>query len=285
MTELNKLIKLKSLGNLTNKISPLLKALIPLSLLGFGLFGFTAQLQANVIGSLTAKTMSKYHQCDKDFEYDIYFLGGKVGYLHRKIKWDNSTPAATKATVASYGEVTFLWLDSTYQQQSAMHYSPQYQHFLTPHFSQKLTGIKSREMVAEISDNGLSSRVTLDTKVSQYQQKNEEENNKENHALYDLDTLGAQIRLNLLQGNTRFNLSRQASKKVERYQFEVAEQEVIIHEKWGELTAIKVVEVGEHENIVLWFSSKHDHQLVKAELDMIFSPVVWLSHFSKQCDA
>ncbi|HBY88590.1 MAG TPA: DUF3108 domain-containing protein, partial [Colwellia sp.] len=33
-----------------------------------------------------------------------------------------------------------------------------------------------------------------------------------------------------------------------------------------------------------WFSSKHDYQLVKAELDMIFSPVVWLSHFSKQCD-
>ncbi|HBY88589.1 MAG TPA: DUF3108 domain-containing protein, partial [Colwellia sp.] len=70
------------------------------------------------------------------------------------------------------------------------HYSPQYQRFLTPRFSQKLTGIKSREMVAEISDNGLSSRVTLDTKVSQYQQKNEEGNNKENHALYDLDTLG-----------------------------------------------------------------------------------------------
>ena len=266
---------------LTNKI---LKALTPLCLLAYCLVGLTTQLHANVMGSLTAKTISDFHQCDKNFEYDVYFLGKKVGYLHRQIKWDNSKPEATKATVASYGEVTFLWLDSTYQQQSAMHYSPQYQHFLTPRFSQKLTGIKSREMVAEISDNGLSSRVTLDAKVSQYQQKNEEDNNKENHALYDLDTLGAQIRLNLLQGNTRFNLSRQASKKVERYQFEVAEQEVIIHEKWGELTAIKVVEVGEHENIVLWFSSKHDHQLVKAELDMIFSPVVWLSHFSKQCD-
>jgi len=280
MTELNKLIKLKSLGNLTNKISPLLKALIPLSLLGFGLFGFTAQLQANVIGSLTAKTMSKYHQCDKDFEYDIYFLGGKVGYLHRKIKWDNSTPAATKATVASYGEVTFLWLDSTYQQKSLMEYSPQNKHFLTPRFSQKLTGLKSREMKAEMADNGLSSTVTLDAEVTHYQHTDDNESNP----LYDLDTLGAQIRLNLLQGNTRFTLFRQASKKIEQYQFEVAGQEVITHEKWGELTTVKVVEVGEHENIALWFSSKHDHQLVKAELDMIFSPVVWLSHFSKQCD-
>jgi hypothetical protein len=136
-------------------------------------------------------------------------------------------------------------------------------------------------MTADISDNGLSSRVTLNTKVSHYQQKD----NKENNALYDLDTLGAQIRLNLLQGNSRFNLSRQGSKKVERYQFEVAGQEIISHEKWGKLTTIKVIEVGEHENIILWFSKEHDHQLVKAELDMIFSPKVWLSHFSKQCDS
>ncbi|WP_033095980.1 DUF3108 domain-containing protein [Colwellia psychrerythraea] len=263
--------------NKTLKISP------TIALLAFFLFGFTTQLQANAMGSLTEKALNNFHQCNKSFEYEIYFLGEKVGYLHRKIKWDNSTSAATKATVASYGEVTFLWLDSTYQQQSVMHYSPQYQHFLTPHFSQKLTGLKSREMTAKMSDDGLSSKVTLDTKVSHYQQKNDKGNNKENSALYDLDTLGAQIRLNLLQGNDSFILYRQASKKVEKYQFEVAEQEVIVHEKWGELTTIKVVEVGEHENIVLWFSSQHDHQLVKAELDMIFSPIVWLTHFNKQC--
>ena len=270
------------MNKVTNNIP---KALLSLCLLAFCLFGFTAQLHANVIGSLTAKTISDFHQCDKKFEYDVYFLGKKVGYLHRKIKWDNSSPAATKASVTSYGEVTFLWLDSTYQQHSAMHYSAEYQHFLTPHFSQTLTGLKSREMTAKMSDNGLKSRVTLNTKVSHYQQKNEVDNNKENHTLYDLDTLGAQIRLNLLQGNSHFNLSRQGSKKVERYQFEVAGQEVITHEKWGKLTTIKVIEVGEHENIVLWFSKKHDHQLIKAELDMIFSPVVWLSHFSKQCDS
>ncbi|TWX68104.1 DUF3108 domain-containing protein [Colwellia demingiae] len=277
---MKKLIKLKSLGNLTSRDFPLLKSLTPLYLLVFFLFGFTAQLQANVISPLTTKAFSDFHQCDKKFEYDVYFLGGKVGYLHRKIKWDNNAAAASKATVTSYGEVTFLWLDSTYQQKSAMHYSPQDNHFLTPRFSQKLTGLKSRVMTAEISDNGLSSTVTLDTKVSHYQHTD----NNESNPLYDLDTLGAQIRLNLLQGNTRFTLFRQASKKVERYQFEVAGQEVITHEKWGDLTTVKVVEVGEHENIVLWFSRKHDHQLVKAELDMIFSPVVWLSHFSKQCN-
>jgi hypothetical protein len=249
-----------------------------LTTLSFLLLAFTAPLQAKVLNTLTTEAFSALHQCDKNFKYDIYFFDQNVGYLHRTIKWDSSD-TATKATVVSYGEVTFLWLDSTYQQQSSMQYSPLYNHFLTPSFSQKLTGIKSREMKADISIDGLSSTVTLNNDMSHYQQKYE----KNKQALYDIDTLGAQIRLNLLQGKTEFTLSRQASSKIESYQFEVAGDEEIIHEKWGKLTAIKVIEVGEHENIVLWFSTKHDHQLIKAELDMIFSPVVWLSHFSQQC--
>jgi len=250
-----------------------------LILLSYCLFSFSAKSQANKVNTLTASEFTELHQCDKKFEYDVYFLDRNVGYLHRTIKWDKNSKNA-RATVTSNAEVTFLWLDSTYQQKSTMAFSPHYKHFLTPSFSQKLTGIKSREMQADISDNGLTSRVTLNDDVSHYQQTDENKNNP----LYDLDTLGAQIRLNLLQGKTRFTLFRQASKKIKSYQFEVAGTEVINHEKWGKLTATKVIEVGKYKSTVLWFSAKHDHQLIKAELDMIFSPVVWLSHFAKQCD-
>jgi hypothetical protein len=248
-------------------------------LLSYCVFSFLAKSQANMVNTLTTEEFTELHQCDKKFEYDIYFLDRKVGYLHRTIKWDENTQNAS-ATVTSYGEVTFLWLDSTYQQESTMMFSPHYKHFLTPSFSQSITGIKAREMQADISKNGLKSTVTLNTEVSNYLQKDENKNN----TLYDLDTLGAQIRLNLLQGKTRFTLFRQASKKIKRYQFEVAGPEIINHKKWGNLTAIKVIEVGKYKGTALWFSAKHDHQLIKAELDMIFSPVVWLSHFSKECD-
>ncbi|WP_232771044.1 DUF3108 domain-containing protein [Colwellia sp. 75C3] len=185
-----------------------------LTLLSFLFIACTDPLQAKVLNTFTAEEFSDLHQGDKIFEYNVYVMGKNVGYLHRTINWDNSEKV-TKGTVTSYGEVTFLWLDLTYQQQSSMQYSPQYHHFLTSRFSQKLTGIKSREMTAELSDNGLSSTVTLNTEVSHYQQQSENEN--ENQPLYDLDTLGAQIRLNLLQGKTRFPLSRQASSKIERY--------------------------------------------------------------------
>ncbi|WP_057831654.1 DUF3108 domain-containing protein [Colwellia sp. TT2012] len=267
------MIKLSGLTFFTKHVLTLL------TVFSCGLMAFIVKAQTIVPSTLTAEEFSELHQCDKKFAYDIYFLGKKVGYLHRTIQWHkNST--SPQAVITSYGEVSFLWIDSTYQQKSTMQYSPQYQHFLTASFSQKLTGIKARAMKTKMSANGLSSTVTLNGEVSHYQSINE----SEKQPLYDIDSLGAQIRLNLLQGKVHFNLSRQASSRVENYQFEVAGLEVIDHKKWGKLTTIKVIEVGEHKDIVLWFSPKHDHQLIKAQLDMMFSPVVWLSHFSRQCE-
>lgn len=116
------------------KLNDLTKNLLTLLiLLSFFLSAFTAQLQAKVVNPLTPEAFSELHQCDKSFEYDIYFFDRNVGYLQRTIKWDNSA-AAAKATVTSYGEVNFLWLGSTYQQQSSMRYSTQYNQFLTPSF-------------------------------------------------------------------------------------------------------------------------------------------------------
>jgi len=265
------------------------QALSILVILSNCLFVFMPTLHANTLSQpvheLSPKQFNDLHQCDKTFEYDIHLLGNNVGKLHRTIKWHNKTTPA-KATVTSFGEVSFLWLDSTYHQTSSMQYSPQYQHFLTPSFSQKVVGFRAREMTALMSDDGLSSTVTLDNKVYHYQHKkeNKHQSKYQNQALYDLDALGSQIRINLLQGKKRFTLFRQASKKIEAYQFEVAGNEVIDHKKWGQLNTTKVVEVGKHKGTVLWFSSKHDHQLVKAQLDLIFSPTVWLSSFNIQCE-
>jgi len=256
------------------------QALNILVILNYCLFLFLPKLHANSLPPLSTEKFTALHQCNKTFEYDIHLLGGNVGNLHRTVKWHKDAFPA-KATVTSFGDVSFLWLDSTYQQTSTMQYSTKYQHFLTPSFSQKIVGFRAREMTAKMSDNGLSSTVNLDNKLYYYQQT--KENKHENQPLYDLDTLGTQIRLNLLQGKTSFTLFRQASKKVEAYQFEVTGHEVINHEKWGKLRTIKVIEVGEHKSTVLWFSAKYDHQLVKAQLDLIFSPTVWLTHFNKQC--
>lgn len=264
------------------------QALKVLFLLSCSLFTFIPNLYANSLNQsgkeLSPEVFEAFHQCNKTFEYAIYVLGNKVGTLERTIKWNKKV--AAKAIVTSYGEVSFLWLDSIYRQTSTMQYSTMHKHFLTPGFSQNIIGFKAREMTAKMSNDGLSSTVTLDNEVYHYpsHDKSEEQGKNSKHPLYDIDTLGAQIRLNLLQGKTHFSLFRQASKKIDKYQFEVVGKEIIDHKKWGQLTTIKVIEVGEHNNTVLWFSSKHDHQLVKAQLDLIFSPTAWLTSFTKQCE-
>ncbi len=260
------------------------QALSLLVTLHYSLFVFMPSSQANTNNlskGLSPEVFNALHQCHKTFEYDIYLLKNNVGKLHRIIKWHkNDYPA--KASVTSHGKVSFLWLNSSYEQVSTMLYSPTLQKFLTPSFSQKIIGFRAREMTALISDNGLSSKVTLNDE--DYHYRYEKENQSEPLALYDLDTLGAQIRLNLLQGKAHFTLLRQASNKIERYQFEVSGHEIINHKIWGQFNTIKVIEVGKHKNTVLWFSSKHDHQLVKAQLDLTFSPTVWLTHYKKDCE-
>lgn len=233
-----------------------------------------SKTMAQADNTLATIQFQALHQCVKKFEYDIHFLGKHVGYLHRTIDW-NTKMDAIQAVVNSYGEVSFLWVDSSYQQTSVMQYSQTLNHFLTASFTQKLTGIKSREMDAVISQDGLKSRVTLNDEIHHYQ--------SDQQPLYDLDTLGAQIRLNLIKEKKSFTLLRQASSKIKRYQFQVAGFEELQHEKWGQVKTIKVIEVGEYSETVLWFSIQHDYQLIKAELDMIFSPHIWLSSFSVQC--
>ena len=228
---------------------------------------------------ISTEVFNTFHQCEKKFKYEVYFLQQNVGYLQRTTTWHPPKGIEGKelvgASINSSSEVSFLFLSSTYQQQSEMAYSFEKNAFLTSRFSQKLTGLQAREMGSIMSADGLSSTVTLDGEVFHHQ--------NEKYPLYDLDTLGSQIRLNLLQEKKQFTLFRQGSDEIKPYHFEVVGLEVINHKVWGELTTIKVIEVGDHKGTSLWFSIKKDYQLVKAKLDLIFSPTVWLTHFEKNC--
>jgi len=215
-----------------------------------------------------------YHQCEKKFEYDVYLAGAHVGKFKRIIKWESNNNKIS-SEVNTSGKVNILWLDSTYKQTSAMIWLPQHNYFMTNSFTQKITGIRAREMDVVMSKNGLAATVELDNKINRYQ--------NDNSPLYDIDTLGAQIRVNLLQGRKEFVLYRQATDQIKKYHFKVAGMETINHETWGDLNVIKIREVGEYSKMILWFSPKLDYQLVKAQLDAFISPLILLSQFSKQC--
>jgi len=228
----------------------------------------------NTSKKLSAEEFMLRHQCTKHFDYDVYLAGAHVGHLQRVVRWQKSG-STLSAEVNAKGNIYLLWLESTYQQSSSMVWSPRNNYFITPTFTQKITGIRAREMHAVMSKNGQSSTVNLDDEVSYYK--------NENQPLYDIDTLGAQIRINLLQDKKAFVLYRQATDQIKKYDFKVVGNETIRHDKWGDLNTIKIKEVGEYSKMVLWFSPELDYQLVKAQLDAFISPMVFLTNFTEQC--
>jgi hypothetical protein len=235
---------------------------------------FAEPVTQKTIQHLSRDALSTLHQCHKKFEYKIYLAGANIGYSRRTIDWQNHQ-GEISATVTASGKVSIFWIGSSYQHQSQMVWSTPDEHFVTTNFSQKLTGIRSREMSAVMSDDGQTATVDLNGEVSLYQ--------NELAPLYDLDTLGAQLRVNIILGLPTFTLYRQGSDKINPYIFKVIGKETLNLKKWGKVDTIKVQEIGEYKKMVLWFSPKHDFQLIKANIDAFISPTVLLTEFTTLC--
>ncbi len=209
-------------------------------------------------------------QCNKSFNYNISLGGIQAGTLQRNILWQNN-----KAIINSKGNAKILGIGSTYTQTVNLHWSEKSQRFYTDNFSQIIKGLDSRNMKAKITDNGTFSAVILDGEKTQYTSKK--------NPLYDLDTLGEQLRLELIKGSNIINLYRQASDKIKHYQFKVVGKESINVKPWGKVETIRLNEIGDFGDTVLWFSPIHDYQLIKAKIDAFITPVVTLTAFNNEC--
>ncbi|MBL4908537.1 MAG: DUF3108 domain-containing protein [Alteromonadaceae bacterium] len=210
-------------------------------------------------------------QCNKSFRYNIFLGGIKAGSLQRKIIWQNNT-----AIIHAQGNVKILGIGSTYTQTSNLHWSEKNKHFYTDNFTQIIKGLDSRNMTAKITNNGTSSDVILDNEKSQYSTKK--------YPLYDLDTLGEQLRLELIKGTKIINLYRQASDQIKHYQFKVIGKETIKVKPWGKIETIRLNEIGDHKGTVLWFSPSNNYQLLKAKIDAFITPVITLTAFNSECE-
>ncbi len=204
------------------------------------------------IFSVQAIPLPELHQCNKTLTYQLYFSGLKVGTLSRHVHWRGN-----KAKVYAYGNADVLVTSSKYKNQTEMEWSDAHQSFITHSFEQNISGLLSRKATGTFSANGQQSTIIKDRETTQY--------NDPDFPLLDGDTLGAQLRLLLIQGKTKFDFKMQSTSKVSHYFFEVLGSEKIAT-RYGEVETLKVrqTEVDDRQ-IDMWFAPSLDYQLVKAK--------------------
>lgn len=194
-----------------------------------------------------------------------------TGWLTRKVDWQGE-----KVQYQSESEVSVLGISTHYQQSAVGAYHTGKAQILTQHFQQKMSGIKNRYMKVTLSHDGGQSEVILNGDAQHYHS---------DIPLRDIDTIGGQIRLHLIEGKSQFRLVRQATKEVEAYEFNVApEKSSVTLDNHGDVEVIKVNETLEGD-VTLWFAPSLDYHLVKAESQgFLLNGYMTLSKYDKKCD-
>lgn len=221
--------------------------------------------------SLALQSTHADKSCKKIFQYDIYLSFLKMGYLQRTVNWKGQ-----QGSVKTKSRVDVFGIGTTYQQLTHFYWAEEQQSFLTKDYQQTMTGFKSRTILAKFIENGTKSTVILNEEKTRF-------DNKGKH-LFDLDTLGAQIRFNVMNDIKKFTLSRQASDEIQVYQFEIVGAEILKTKKWGEIDSIQVKQTGQSEDIVLWFAPTLDYQMVKVKNSGLMSSSAHLIAMEIDCD-
>lgn len=205
----------------------------------------------------TIKTMStqllpnKNNQCNKTLNYKIFFEGHDIGNYQRNIVWDG-----TQANIYTKSIVNVLITKAKLNQHSKLHWSSQRQSFVTDSFERTIKGLMTGKVSASFTNNGAKSTVIEDGKSHQFSETS--------LPILDGDTIGTQMRLDIMQGKKNFDFILQNSDDISHYYFKVIGEETIAT-NFGDLKTIRVDQVKKKDRqLSLWFAPSIDYQLVRA---------------------
>ncbi|WP_052772059.1 hypothetical protein [Vibrio mexicanus] len=119
------------------------------------------------------------------------------------------------------------------------------------------------------------SQVNLDGDIKFYQH--------DELPLRDIDTIGAQIRQYTFQGLKEFELARQATDKVEEYQYRQLDKKTIETKKWGTLNVLPIRQSGADE-ITYYLAPELDYQMVQATYHgVLLNGTAQLTDYTSSC--
>ncbi|EAS65023.1 DUF3108 domain-containing protein [Photobacterium angustum] len=194
---------------------------------------------------------NQFHQCKKTLNYNIFFKGQKIGHYQRHIVWKGDS-----ADIYTNSEVDVLITKSKMDSHTQLHWSDAAQRFVTDKFQRTISGLMAGNVSVTFSDDGHNSTVTEDGKTQKY--------TNALAPILDGDTIGSQMRLDLIEGKKNFDFIMQNSDETSHYYFAVVGNETI-NTNFGTLNTIRVNQTRKSDRqLSLWFAPSLDYQLVKA---------------------
>ena len=191
------------------------------------------------------------NKCNKTLNYNVFFEGHDIGNYQRNLVWNG-----TQADIYTKSTVNVLITKAKLSQHSKLHWSPQRQSFVTDSFERKINGLMTGTVSATFTDNGKKSTVIEDGKSHQF--------NETLLPILDGDTIGVQMRLDIMQGKKNFDFILQNSDDTSHYYFKVIGEETIAT-NFGDLKTIRVDQIKKNDRkLSLWFAPSIDYQLVRA---------------------
>lgn len=198
-----------------------------------------------------AEPAPAFHQCTKTLTYQLFFNNLRIGQMTRVLRWQDK-----QAQINAYSNIEVLATKTRFNQQSNVFWSEEQQSFLSKGFQREVKGLLGGKTEVSFNDNGTSSKVTADGKVSSF--------TSDALPLLDADALGSQMRLGLIEGKTQFEYNLQDTDDVNRYYFQVKGKERI-NSNFGSINTIRVEQIKKSDRkLVMWFSPEVDYQLVRA---------------------
>lgn len=199
--------------------------------------------------SLSVQAANKA-SCEQKIVYDLYLNGFHIGELQRQIiQQDDTFSFLTRSNMRIFG------INTSFYQTATAQYEQQNNRYLTHEFHQVMTGFRNREMTVNITNNGHDASVELNGEITQY--------HSTQYPLQDIDTITIQIQTNVKQGKTHFFTLRQATDEMELFEYQVIGKEVLSTSYFGDIEAIKVVEIQDN-NVTFWFAPSLDYLMIKA---------------------
>ncbi|WP_258179392.1 DUF3108 domain-containing protein [Photobacterium phosphoreum] len=194
---------------------------------------------------------SENNHCNKTLNYNVFFEGHHIGDYQRNIVWNG-----TQANIYTKSTVNILITKAKLNQHSKLHWSPQRQSFVTDSFERNIKGLMTGKVTATFTDNGAKATVIEDGKSHQFSETL--------LPILDGDTIGAQMRLDIMQGTKSFDFILQNRDDTSHYYFKVVGEETIAT-NFGDLKAIRVDQIKKSDRqLSLWFAPSVDYQLVRA---------------------